>query len=163
MTPRLDGYFLSGRQRSVDWHAGVRMAEVYFEYLKLYEDGFWLSKSHPTPDFDFRNYLAGINEETFREGALGRGPFDRNLDYVHQTGRYSLTGDQLELVHRHRPPTITPAEILRLPLALLEERIEQELRRNPAHEARWALRVLSAERLKSESGAVYVFRPWGAK
>jgi hypothetical protein len=138
------------------------MVERYFEYLKLYEDGFWLLKTHPTRDFDFQEYLAGIDRQAFREGAVGRDPADRNLDFVHQTGRYSLAGDRLEFVHRHTPPTISPAEILRLPMALLEERIEQELRGNPAHEVRWALRVLSAERLASPSGAVYVFHPASA-
>lgn len=134
MTPRFDGYFQSGRQRREEWHAGVLMVDEYYEYLKLYEDGRWLRKWHPTPDLDFASYLSGITDETFREGEAGRDPYDRELgEEVHVTGRFTRVGDELEFVSR-------------VFLAIM-------------HERRWKFRVVSTELLVSDRGAEYIFRP----
>ena len=163
MTPRCDGYFLSGRQRSEDWHAGVCMVKEFFDYLKLFEDRFWLSKTHPTPDLDFPGYLADIGiGQALRLGIADRDPRDEEHDFVHQTGRYALAGDQLELIHRVMFRRLQITEILQLPLPVLEERIEQELRAGQAREFRWTFRIVSPERLVSPSGATYVFHPAGA-
>ena len=133
MTQRFDGFFQSGRQRHEEWHAGVHMVDDYFEYLKLYEDGRWLSKRHPTPDLDFATYLSGITDEAFHDGGAGRHPYDRNYDELHHTGRYSRVGDELEFVFRNFLISM--------------------------HEFRWKLRVVSPELLVSETGEEYVFRP----
>ena len=133
MHPRFDGYFLSGLQRREEWHAGVHMVEDYFDYLKFYEDGLWLRKSSPRDDLDFRGYLSGVGEQAFRDGLAGRDPLDREYDFVHQTGRYSLTGDRIALTHRY---------------FLIQ-----------MFETCWSLRLKSPERLVSESGAVYLFHP----
>ena len=109
------------------------MVDDYFEYLKLYEDGRWLRKRHPTPDLDFESYLSEITDETFRDGEVGRHPHDRNYDELHGAGRYSRVGDELEFVFR-------------------AYRVEM-------HEFRWKLRVVSTELLVSETGEEYVFRP----
>jgi len=133
MEPRFDGYYLSGRQRSEDWHAGVCMVREYFRYLKLFQHGLWLLKDHPTPDLDFVGYLSGLPPQALEEGLAGRDPLDQEYEFVHQTGTFTLTGDRLVFVSRYF-------------LIIM-------------HERRWVLRVASSERLVSESDAVYVFCP----
>lgn len=133
MTPRFDGYFQSGRQRREEWHAGVHMVDDYYEYLKLYADGRWLRKSHPTPDLDFESYLLGMTDQTFCDGEAGRHPYDRERgEELHHTGRFSHVGDELEFLFRGF-------------LIIM-------------HERRWKLRVVSPELLVSDTGAEYVFR-----
>lgn len=95
MTPRFDGYFRSGLQCSEDWHAGVRMVTDYFEFLKLYENGLWLSKNHWSDDLDFPSYLASVDEQTFSEGLAGRHPHDSDRDDLHRTGTWSQAGDRI--------------------------------------------------------------------
>jgi hypothetical protein len=133
VSPRFDGYFQSERQRREEWHAGVHMVEEYFDYLKLFDDGRWLLKTQPTPEFDFAGYLVAETEEAFRNGLAARDPQDADLDFVHQTGRFTFSADQVELVHRQF-------------LIVMNE-------------ARWTLRVETPERLRSQFGAVYHFRP----
>ena len=132
MGPRFDGYYVSGRQRREEWHAGVHMVEDYFEFLKLFADGFWLRKTHPTPNLDFGAYLSGVTAQAFRDGLAGRDPLDAESDFLHQTGQYTQRRGRLEFVFRHFLVV--------------------------THERRWELRVASPERLVSESGAVYAFQ-----
>jgi len=133
MSPRFDGYYRSDRQRREGWHAGVHMVEEYFEYLKLFGNGAWLRKTHPTSDLDFSAYLAGISEQAFRDGLAGRDPLDEEYDFLHQTGQFTQRGDRLEFVFRHF-------------LVVM-------------HERRWELCVESPERLETESRAQYAFLP----
>jgi hypothetical protein len=131
MTPRYDGYYLSALQRSEDWHAGVRMVSEYHRYLKLFEDGRWVCKDHPTPELDFPAYLGSVTVEAFEAGLAGHDPLDAEYDYLHQTGRFTQAGDRLDFVHRHS-------------LIVM-------------HEHRWELRVESAERLAAPDGVTYRF------
>lgn len=68
MNPRLDGYFLSTLSRHEERHAGVHMVFEYFSYLKLFGDGRWLTKNHPTLLLDFRDYLDRVTEKDFEDG-----------------------------------------------------------------------------------------------
>ena len=101
MVPRFDGYYLSDCQRHEEWHAGVHMVEDYFEFLKLFDDGFWLRKTHPTSDLDFAAYLGGITEQAFRDGLAGRDTLDAEFNFLHQTGRFAQRVDRLEFEFRH--------------------------------------------------------------
>ncbi len=60
--------------------------EDYFAYLKLFEDGLWLRKYHPTPDLDFAAYLGGITEQSFLDGLAGRLPLDVEHNFLFQLG-----------------------------------------------------------------------------
>jgi len=133
MELRHNEYYLSGLQRSEDWHAGVCMVTEYHRYLKLYESGLWLAKDHPTPDLDFPAYLSTVTEQAFQAGLEGRHPLDAEYDFLHQTGRYTLSGDRLEFVFRGF-------------LVVM-------------HELRWELRVESADRLVAGDGTVYLYAP----
>src|SRR5262249_52426824 len=133
MLPRFDGYYLSDRQRSEEWHAGVHMVEEYFDYLKLFESGVWLRKNHPTQELDFGAYLAGVTDQAIRDGLEGNHPHDQEYDFLHQTGRFSQNGDRLEF-------------LVRLHLLIM-------------HEVRWSLRIVRPELLLSDAGVAYVFRP----
>jgi hypothetical protein len=135
MRPRFDGYYRSDRQRREEWHAGVHIVEGYFEYLKLFEGGSWLRKTHPTSDLDFPVYLGGITKQSLWDGLAERDLFDAEYNFLHQTGQFTQRGDRLEFLFRHF-------------LVVM-------------HEPRWELRVESPERLVSESGAVYAFLPMG--
>src|SRR5262249_13352477 len=101
MQPQFDGFYLSGRLRSEDWHAGVCWVREYVRYLKLFEDGRWLLRDHPAPDLNFPAYLAGVTEQDFRNGWAGHDPLDREYDFIHQTGQFSQVGDGLLSVFRH--------------------------------------------------------------
>jgi hypothetical protein len=132
-SPRADGYFVSELQRSEDWHAGVHMVEEFFDYLKLYDDGRWLRKAHRTPNFDFPGYLEGVTQDAFVKGEAGRDPIGAEGDFVHRTGRYIASSSHVDLLHRHL-------------LVFM-------------HEFRLILRVETPERMVSQSGVVYDFRP----
>jgi hypothetical protein len=134
MDLRFDGYYLSDRQRTEEWHAGVHMVEDYYEYLKLFEDGLFLRKSHPTPDFDFSAYLGKITQQAFQDGLAGRHPLDADYDFLHQTGRFIVRESTLEFEFRHF-------------LVIM-------------HEFRRNMRIISHDRLVSESGAEYAFHPF---
>lgn len=134
MIPRFDGYYRSPLLRREDWHAGVHMVEEYYRFLKLFECGTWLAKDHPTPNLDFRRYMEGITEQDFADGWAGRHPYDRNMDFVHRTGRFVPTEDGVGLMWRHDAC-------------------------GGLSEFRWPFRVDTAERIASESGHVYTFYP----
>lgn len=133
MRPRCDGYYLSGLQRREDWHAGVRMVDEYYCYLQFFDDGRWLWKHHPTTDLDFRHYLRGVTAETFNTGWAGQHPHDANLDLLHRTGRFTVSGDRVELESRSF-------------LIVM-------------HEFRWLLRLVPPDQLLADDGTVYVFMP----
>jgi hypothetical protein len=129
MSPRFDGYYLSDRMRSEDWHAGVCMVREYYRYLKLFADGRWLHKDHPTTNLDFSAYLSGVRRRDFRDGWAGRHPCDSEYEFIHQTGRFFRKGERLVFAFRH--------ELIWL------------------HEGCWELRVASPNLLVSESGTVF--------
>lgn len=130
MRPHFDGYYLSSRMRSEDWHAGVCMVRDYFRYLKLFADGRWLQADRATSTFDFPSHVAGVRRQDFRTGWAGRHPYDCEYEFVHQTGRFYRKGNRLAFVFRH--------ELIEL------------------SEFRWELRIASPHLLVSEAGAVFV-------
>ena len=110
------------------------MVEDYFAYLKLFEDGLWLRKYHPTPDLDFAAYLGGITERVSRRAGWTT-PLDMEHNFLFQLGLYTQRGDRLEFVSRHF-------------LIVM-------------HEFRWEIRVKSLERLVSASGVEFAFHAVG--
>ena|ERR1700722_8402265 len=131
MRPRFDGYYLSDRQRTEGWHAGVCMKSEYYRYLKLFGDGVWLWKDHARPDFNFPAFLAGVTEQALKEGLNGRHPYDHEFNFIHQTGRFSLAEDQIVLIFRH------------------DSVVMQELK--------WELQMKPRNRLVGKGGEVFVF------
>lgn len=133
MRPRFDGYYTSGFQWREEWHAGVRMVDEWYGYLKLFESGEWIEARHPTSRFDFEKYAARLTERDFEEGWTGRHPYDAEYNFRHQSGRYRLRAEGIEFVFRHKI-------------------IELE-------SCKWVLRIDTPERLISAAGSVYTFRP----
>ncbi len=82
MDPKFDGYYLSDLQRCEDWHAGVCMVKEYFEFLKLFEDGFWLRKTHPSLTWTSQHTSAGLPHGRFRMGWSGEGVFETVLELL---------------------------------------------------------------------------------
>ena len=74
MTPLIDGFYLSDRMHSEEWHAGVRMTDDYFRFLKFFHDGFWLRCDHRSALFDFPDFVRKFDLTEWRQNHMNLSP-----------------------------------------------------------------------------------------
>ncbi len=99
MVINFNEYYRTNLIHSEEWHAGVLMTEDYYSYMKLFEDGFWLSKKHDRADFDFRGFLASLDIDRAKQAysAEENPPLGADGDFDYQVGHWILLGTQLTL------------------------------------------------------------------
>jgi len=98
MSPSLDGFYLSDRIHSEDWHAGIKMTDEYFRFLKFFRGGFWLWCDHRSPGFDFATFVREFDLPKWRDRHLRLSPptsTERDGGHLFEFGTYRLEGSEI--------------------------------------------------------------------
>lgn len=96
MKPLIDGYYLSEQFRTEEMHAGVRMQDAYFRFLKLFPDGFWLWSDKNRDDFDFPQFVRQFDLNHWRTNHKTESPPtapDRDGGHLFEFGTYATDGN----------------------------------------------------------------------
>lgn len=96
-------YYKSNLQTYEDWHAGAKIIERYYSYLKLYPDGKWISTNW-YPDYvdgkelDFIEFLESLDiGYLFSSNHCPPTSADRDHNFMYHRGTYEVKGDSLQL------------------------------------------------------------------
>jgi len=97
MSPLTDGYYLSEQFHTEEMHAGVRMQDDFYRFLKFFPGGLWLWSDRNRDDFDFATLVRHFDLPHWRANHRRESPptsRERDGAYLFQFGTYRSDGDQ---------------------------------------------------------------------
>lgn len=111
MTPLFHGHYVSEVIHKEEWHAGVKMTEDYFRFLKFFPDGYWLWCDYGNTKLDFPAFVANFDLEKWRRNHMHISPpvsDERDGGYLFQFGTHRMDGDKVILTFHSRIVSFTP-------------------------------------------------------
>lgn len=92
---RFNGFYATGPLEWEEWHAGVRMHEVRYHYLRYYRNGDWIHCYRDQP-FEFWAFTETVTPKLLTLAKQGRAPKIGDDDPLCKAGQYTLDGDTLQ-------------------------------------------------------------------
>ena len=98
-----NNYYKSNLQTSEEWHAGAKIIEKYYTFLKVYPNGRWISTNwYPEyvegKELDFNEFLKSLDiDYLFSSNHCPPTSVDRDHNFLYQRGTYKIKNNFLEL------------------------------------------------------------------
>jgi hypothetical protein len=90
---RTDGFYCSGPVEWEDWHAGVHMREMHYEFWRFFPNGTWVRCTRYESNFAFWEFTETLAPDTIEQGRrFGTGLTESGLE-LFTAGTYLVDGN----------------------------------------------------------------------